>query len=116
MLDFELAAINAFKYAFPNVKITSCFFHFGQNIFKKIVSVGLKEQYKKDINMKNWVRKIIAPALVPIDDVEDVFVLLLENKPYYPQIDEFCDYFKETYIQSSSFPLTLWNHFEKKYA
>ena len=66
--------------------------------------------------MKNWVRKIIAPALVPIDDVEDVFVLLLENKPYYPQIDEFCDYFKETYIQSSSFPLTLWNHFEKKYA
>jgi hypothetical protein len=31
------------------------FFHFGQNVFKKIVEIGLKRQYKEDDELKLWV-------------------------------------------------------------
>ena len=31
MLDFELAAINAFEFVWPTIKARGCMFHFGQN-------------------------------------------------------------------------------------
>jgi hypothetical protein len=44
MIDFEQAVINAFLYHFPSITIKLCFFHCGQNLFKKIVEIGLKRQ------------------------------------------------------------------------
>ena len=50
MLDFEQATINALNFHFPGVLIKLCFFHFSQNVFKKIVEVGLKRSIKKTIS------------------------------------------------------------------
>jgi len=42
LTDFESAAIGAYQYHFPNIKVIGCFFHFGQSLYRKIVDIGLK--------------------------------------------------------------------------
>ena len=99
MIDFEMAAINAFKFHFPNIVIRCCSFHFGQNLYRHIVSCGLKQAYSEDKELKFWVKKVTALALVPIDEVENVFCELLCEKPDYPQLDKWADYVLKTYIE-----------------
>ena len=47
MIDFEKAALNAFENTFLSV-VSGCFFHFSQNIYRKIQSAGLVNQYIED--------------------------------------------------------------------
>ena len=62
-------------------------------------------------------KKVTAVALVPLDEVENVFCELLCEKPDYPQIDAWADYVLETYIEKSSgpgkpyFDKILWNQY-----
>jgi hypothetical protein len=42
MTDFELAAISAFKNAFPDIENKSCMFHLGLSIMKHLGILGLK--------------------------------------------------------------------------
>ena len=118
MIDFEMSAINAFKFHFPSARILCCFFHFGQSLFRHIVSCGLKEEYTKDCVLKTWVRKVTAIALVPLDEVENVFLELLCEKPSYDAIETWADYVLHTYIERSEdscqpfFDKKLWNQFD----
>ena len=63
-------------------------------------------------------KKVTALALVPIDEVENVFCELLCEKPDYPQLDKWADYVLETYIEKSSdprkpyFDKILWNQYD----
>jgi hypothetical protein len=50
----EVAAIEAFTYAFPTVKKAGCFFHSGQFLWRKFVEVGLKEE-----NGTKWTLKTL---------------------------------------------------------
>jgi hypothetical protein len=36
MLDFELAAARAFKFVYPQIKLSYCHFHLGQSLFRKV--------------------------------------------------------------------------------
>jgi hypothetical protein len=44
MNDFEIAAINAFKFHFPHIIISCCFFYCSQSLYRHIVDCGLKQQ------------------------------------------------------------------------
>ncbi len=77
------------------------FFHFGQSLYRHIDDCGLKQQYISDKNLKSWVKKVIALALVPLNQVKDVYCELLVEKPDYPQLDEWSDYVLETYIEKN---------------
>ena len=93
MLDFEHEAINAFGFHFPFSLIKACFLHLGQSFYRRLCAEGLKEQYKADLELKKWIKKIICLALVPIDQVENCFMTLCENKPDYgDKIENFADY------------------------
>ena len=75
LTDFELAAINAYKFHFPRAEILGCFFHFGQCLYKKLVELGLKVQYSQDANLRKWVKMVISLALVPPEKVSDGFAI-----------------------------------------
>lgn len=45
--DFEMAVMNAFKQFNPNAKVSGCFFHFTQNIWRK-VSTHSSKSISKD--------------------------------------------------------------------
>jgi hypothetical protein len=48
LIDFEHQAIQAFIFCLPLATILGCWFRFGQCLFRKIVDLGLKVQYKED--------------------------------------------------------------------
>ena len=56
LLDFDSAAINAFREAYPNAKILTCYFLLTKNILKKVNEIGIKLDYESDDNLRFAVR------------------------------------------------------------
>lgn len=69
MFDFEMAALNAAREAFPDAQVHACLFHLGKNIFKKIVENGLRQTYIGDDAFAHKMKMIGALAFVPLDMV-----------------------------------------------
>ena len=109
--DFELALIKSLRFHFPNADIKGCLFHFGQCIWKTVSVCGFKKKYNKDEEFKLFVKKLIALALVPIDNVVTAFHLVEENLPTTSLIatDKIINYFQSTWL-NGSYSLDLWNH------
>ena len=76
MNDFEIAAKKAFKKAFNGILVKGCIFHFGQSLFRKFVSLGLKTYYIEKKDVQDWFKSIFCLALHPITSVEQEFELL----------------------------------------
>ena len=66
MNDFEIAAKIAFEILFPNCKAIGCVFHFGQSLFKKFVTFGLKTTYLENVDIQIWFKSIFSLALIPM--------------------------------------------------
>lgn len=99
MSDFELAIINAIKTHLNPNSVHLCFFHLCQNVFKKIISEGLKVKYmdENDSSIRDAARSMCALAFVPVQDVLSLFDALYEEMP-----DDFlpiADYFEVTYVR-----------------
>jgi hypothetical protein len=116
ILDFEVGAISAFKFHFPSADFVGCFFHFGQCLFRKLVSLGLKQAYGEDEDLREWFKMCVALAFIPPRKVQDIFAdKILDEAPLekYPVLADFTDYMTETWVDdSSSFEIKLWNHFD----
>lgn len=121
MLDFELAAIQAFENEFPNLEKTGCFFHLSQSVWRKVQNEGLKVQYQGDHEFARWVRMIPALAFVPPQNVESSFEELVENPDFPQEAIPIANYFEDTYIgrmtrrgrQAPLFPIQFWNVYER---
>jgi len=46
LLDFESAAINAVRSAFPSATVTACYFQLKQSDMQKINEIGMTEDYE----------------------------------------------------------------------
>ncbi|CAF1124617.1 unnamed protein product, partial [Brachionus calyciflorus] len=92
MTDFELAPINAFKSNYQGIR-------------------SLKADYKNNISYSQWFKTFCCLAIVPIEEVDDLFEKILENKTLNPKIDKILDYFVGTYLEGS-FSLEMWNYFD----
>lgn len=128
MTDFEMAAINAIHNIFPMAETHCCLFHFAQNVWRHIQSVGLQTIYNEDEEFAFNLRLLIALAFVPIDDVEKAYAELIETPfftaegPHRNAIDKLMDYFQPTYIYGYDrfgkrkpplFDIKLWNVYEE---
>ena len=80
MVDFEKASINALEEHFLAV-VSGCFFHFSQNIFRKIQSKGLTNQYMEDPEFARTMRMLPSLAFVPEHYVSDCFLILMADFP-----------------------------------
>jgi hypothetical protein len=114
IIDFEQGAISAFQYFFPRSTVIGCFFHFGQYLFRALVSVGLKEAYGKDETLQSWFKWCVALAFIPKRHIQDIFAdKILDEAPIeiYPALNEFCDYMLKTWIDDDAlFSSSLWSH------
>ena len=73
LIDFELAEKNALEAVFPGVTVKGCFFHFSQNIWRKVQANGLQGRYQQEPAFAEQVGKIAALAFVPEADVQRYF-------------------------------------------
>ena len=91
--DFEMAAIQAARAAFPNAAQSGCFFHLTQNIYRRVQDEGLKVRYETDANFALQCRMIEALAFVPPAEVPDAFDSLVAHIPvdHVPVMDNFED-------------------------
>jgi hypothetical protein len=91
IVDFECAAISAFSEIFT-IRITTCFFHFTQIIWRKIQFSGKAKEYNENENFKFKIKQIIALAFVPFESLQT-------------QLEILTDYFLNT--QNNEFILNL---------
>lgn len=131
ILDFERASINAVNNVFKDAAVHGCFFHFCQNIWRHVQAVGLQSQYTEDENCSINIRKLMALALVPVNDVVKAFEALVESSFWEDDpTDEFnkekqalLNYFESTYIglpgrtsnsnrRAPLFSIKLWNVYQ----
>ena len=109
IIDFEKGAMNAFVFHWTDIRIIGCFFHLASNFYKKICNVGLKTHYDEDEFLRNWVQKVTFLALAPIDQVEELFCELCEQKdvridtPIHDKVEEFAG--KILYIFQNNYSL-----------
>lgn len=134
MLDFEMAVMNSIRHFLPLCQIHGCFFHFTQNIWRHIQTVGLQTAYTNDGNFALKIRLLIALAFVPVDNVIDAYAQLIETEFFSEEnqsehtgaIQNLLAYFQSTYIyrisirngnrQKPLYDIGIWNVYENTLA
>ena len=123
LADFENAAQNAFRQAYPTANIKGCLFHLCQSVQRKIGELGLKTEFETNAEFNILVKSLAALAFVPEQDVLDIFMELVDTFPEIDGIQEMITYFEITYVQGrdrgqgrgrgpARYPPQIWNHFE----
>ena len=114
LIDFKLGIKNAFEAVSPEVPVKGCFFHFTQNIWKKIQENGLQMRYQQDPTFVTEATMIAALAFVPGADANRVFNTLSNNNDQ--ALDVILDYIEDNYIgifrrghfRHVRFPYEMW--------
>lgn len=94
--DFELAAITAFKDAFPNAEILGCFFHLTKNLKKHLGEHHLIGRYNNDADFALQARMITSLAFVPIQDLDNAINELSAMLPL--ELEPLLQWFEDTYV------------------
>lgn len=99
MSDHHLGGLSALSTVFPNITRLRCLFHIGQNVEKKLRSLGLK----KHLIYVRWVLKILSESKSK-EDFDNLWELLEPEIRKITESEPFVLYFKEQIIDSTS----LW--------
>ena len=63
---YEQSLIAAVETELPNTRISGCYFHFGQNLWRRVQSLGLARDYRQNRRLKKTIRKVIAIGYLPM--------------------------------------------------
>jgi hypothetical protein len=123
MSDFELGIIRACRKVFPDVRLSCCFFHLGQIVYRRIQAAGLQQAYNDpdDRTLKKYTHMLLSLAFVPTADVPAAFRSLRRQCP--PALRDVYDEFNAYYIAGRPaqgrrrgmlprYPVTLWNQYD----
>ena len=86
-----------------------CFFHFTQNIYKHVTSLGLSKLYADNIMIRSVIRQMMALALVPEEFVPQLFANLDQELTESDRLDlsNLFKYFNNQWMRN----LGVWNVF-----
>lgn len=107
--------MSAAQREFPNSEIKGCYFYLCQSIVTNVESLGLKNDYENNIEVKLKIKSLAALTFVPINEVREVFNNLAATLPNDERFTDILNYFFCTYIESATgrepkFPMNVWNH------
>ena len=115
MVDFEKASINSLE-SHLTAFTSGCFFHLSQNIYRKIKTEGLAQEYIQDMEYGIKLKMLASLAFVPETDVIDSFNILMAEFPQ--SASNIAKYFVNYSIGKKlphntrripTFPIRLWN-------
>ena len=116
--DFEIALKIAVETELPNTRVSGCYFHFCQSLWRKIQELGLSQMYRRRRKVRKLLRKMMAIGHLPTNIVRQNVNLLqtargtrrLINR--YPVMGDFFTYFRNSYLDDQ-FPIALWNVYDR---
>ena len=123
--DFEIAAIEAFKSIFSETLVKTCFFHYSQNLWKKIQKCSLSSYFVGSDNdltnqqrksARDWFNGALGLALMPPEHIQNTWVDLMDHHtPGHAGGTTFNDYIVSNYVDYSSarFLQNSWNFYNK---
>jgi hypothetical protein len=103
MGDYEIAACNSLKWAFPNLNLAGCQFHLTQNVYKRLGKLELREQYKSNLDFRKWCRAFMALPFLPAPSINPAFDLLKQQIVNFEpalrsKMQKFCKYYHRVYL------------------
>lgn len=104
LLDYEIAAHQAFWTVFPNSRIRGCRFHIGQCWFRNICQLGLKKDYEGTGVISDWLKLFFGLPFFEASAVLDAFCEIMGCNPPDSRCIAFCDYVQDTFILVCAFP------------
>lgn len=116
--DFEQSLILSVQSEFPRAKVSGCYFHYCQSLYKKVNNLGLAIPYRRDPQLKEAIRKCFALGYLPLALVRQTFVQFRTSRRIqhliatYPHFDDFLDYIVAVYFRGP-YPPVMWNVFTR---
>ncbi|CAF0872413.1 unnamed protein product [Adineta steineri] len=107
--DFETALIPAVRQEFSEAIHTGCLFHFMQTVHRKIMGLGLHDDYTRCPEIREQCKQLIALSLMPIHEVERQYKRLRDIAS--ASLDDLFIYFHRQWI-NGNVSLTMWNFHE----
>jgi hypothetical protein len=102
-IDFEAAVINAINKVFPDSVITGSNFHSASEDKYKIL------EHKEDEQVRIICRMCAALAYLPIDKVEEGWLMIVDSVPQNKKLTLFQDYFVKQWMKIQNVPIELRN-------
>ena len=103
MSDWEPAARNAIKTAYPSISLYGCWFHHNQAVWKKINKLGLVLEYHANNNFKHFLKSVMTLPMLPSEDITPTFDFLSSTFVSFTlneniQIEKFKRYYKQQWL------------------
>jgi hypothetical protein len=103
MGDFEPASRNAIQEVFPEIEMRSCFFHFSQAVFRKIITLGLTTAFKDNHGFNRWAKAVMSLPLLPSENMFPTWNVLEQQFIDLEVVDQlkltqFKEYFRNQWI------------------
>ena len=103
MGDWEPAARNAIKTAYPSISLYGCWFHHNQAVWKKINKLGLVLEYHANNNFKHFLKSVMTLPMLPSEDITPTFDFLSSTFVSFTlneniQIEKFKRYYKQQWL------------------
>lgn len=118
--DFEQAIITAVETELPRAQISGCYFHFNQNLWRKVQNLGLATEFRQNQRLKKVIRKVMAIGYLPLAVVRQNFRLLRTSRNTvrlcrrFPELTDFLDFFENNYLHANGmFPPQMWNVYDR---
>ncbi|XP_060080091.1 uncharacterized protein LOC132559482 [Ylistrum balloti] len=108
-MDFESAAQNAAKAAFPGITLKGCFFHYTQCIWRKTQQLGLQTHYRDNEDIHRLIRRA---AVLPLIRIEDYWFNAwndLKDVNLPVETTTFTDYVTTQWVEGDR---NIWNQFD----
>lgn len=116
-MDYELAAHQAMRQIFPEIRLRGCNFHFSQALNRKLQQLGLRRIWNDDGVNGEWIGCLKALAMLPPFLIRPAFQTIMGNPPAQEngRLDEqfltFRQYFENTWL-NGQFPVEIWSQYD----
>lgn len=119
--DFEQALRSAIQTELPACRIAGCYFHFKQNLWKRVQEYGLTVPFRDNPMVKRLVRKLMSLGHLPLALVRINFNILCNAQATrelvndFPGLHDLINYVRNTYMNAQgSFPPAVWNVYGRR--
>lgn len=114
-LDFEMAAVEAVRLIFPESFVSGCNYHYNQCLWRQIQNLGLTTDYRDIEEVRTICRMCSALALIPIEKLDDAWLLIMSLSPTHHKLEAFLDYFVDQWMENDNLPPAAWNVYGQRH-